>query len=151
MRLTIRNTFITLFTLAWILIFHYESLRAFYLSPWAGPLPKTPFLFPPAGWIMFYRVEDSWATAEVYGVRKDTSAVEGIDPHRIFITNFVGFDNIRRNIMANVIRAGHHLEFCRYLRRKFPEYEKFGIFLSGYPSLTREKPRQKRMRMLYEC
>ena len=100
---------------------------------------------------MFYEVGDSWSTAEVYGLRPGEMTAERIDPHRIFTTRFVGFDNIHRNIMVNAISDHPIPQFCSYLKRKFPEYTKFGVVLAGYSTLTKENPPKKRMRMLYEC
>ncbi len=49
---------ITVFVLCWSLVFHYESLRVNYLMPLTHhELPKTPLLFPPAGWIMFVNID----------------------------------------------------------------------------------------------
>ena len=95
----VRNAFITCFVILWILIFHYESLRYFYLQPLLQrPLPQTKFLFPPAGWIMFYNVGDTSGNVEVYGVKDGQSQL--IDPHDIFRTRTFGFDNIHRGILG---------------------------------------------------
>ena len=146
-----RRVSISVFVIFWILLFHYESLRAFYLSPLAGrPLSKFPLLFPPAGWIMFYEVDNSWSTAEVYG-RKKIGEPEFIDPHRIFETRFVGFDNIHRNIMVNALDGRRTADFCGFLKRKFPEYDAFIVFLAGYPELVPKGGRQKMYRPLYKC
>ena len=147
----IRKVLISIFLVGWICLFHYESLRGFYLSPLLGfRLPKFPLLFPPAGWIMFYEVGASWSTAEVYGVR-EKGPPELIDPHRIFETRFVGFDNIHRNMMVNVLDQRRAPEFCAFLRRKFPAYSDFEVRIAGYPDLVFEKPPKKMERPLYQC
>ncbi len=91
-RLLHRHTLISLFVVVWVAVFHYESLRLNYLSPLAGRvLPKLRFLYPPAGWIMFFRVDRSYGFAEVHGIKEGRPTL--IDPHRIFATRFVGYDN----------------------------------------------------------
>ena len=148
---------ISLFVVFWILLFHYESLRAFYLSPLFGrELPKLPLLFPPAGWIMFYQLEDDYSTAEVYGLKASQSLrinkePRFIDPHQIFTTRFVGFDNIHRNMMVNVLYPQRGRAFCQYLRLKFPEEDDFVITHAIYPKLTGEKPLKKFYKILYRC
>ena len=129
-----RNRVITGFVICWTLLFHYETLRANYLSPLAHrELPKTPLLFPPAGWIMFYRIDPSYGFADVYGIRGGTS--ERIDPHAIFATRAVGYDNIRRNVLISVLNQNVASPFCRYLKRKFPAYERFAVLYAEYPDL----------------
>src|SRR5438309_486667 len=81
----IRNTLISIFIILWIIVFHYESIRYFYLNPiFKRSLPKMKFLFPPAGWIMFYNVDDSYGLVEVLGVKDNILQV--IDPHDILRT-----------------------------------------------------------------
>lgn len=147
----VKKIAIVLFSILWILVFHYESLRAFYLSPLVGKqLPKIKFLFPPAGWVMFYEIQNYWSTAEVYGMIDEKTA-KRIDPHKIFQTRFVGFDNIHRNIMVNVMDKRVAPQFCKFLNRKFPDYKGFVIGLIGYPRLVPEKPQTKVSRLLYQC
>ena len=129
-----RNTLITVFVICWTLIFQYETLRAGYLSPLAGrELPKLPFLFPPAGWIMFFNVDKSYGFAEVYGFRGSQRAK--LDPHEIFETRAVGYDNIHRNVLVGVLSRGDAQPFCRFLRRKFPSYDGFLIVYGQYSDL----------------
>ena len=53
--LRLRNATISIFVVLWLFIFHYESTRIFYLNAATqSELPKFKFLFPPAGWIMFF-------------------------------------------------------------------------------------------------
>ncbi len=147
-----RRITVSIFVVLWTLLFHYESLRTFYLTPLFGrSLPKFPLLFPPAGWIMFYQVDPSWSTAEVYGLKPESEKPEWIDPHRIFTTDFIGFDNIHRNIMVNVLDPRVAPHFCPYLKRKFPEYVKFIIVHAVFPDLVSEKPPQKYYQPLYPC
>lgn len=145
-----RKIVISLFVILWTVLFHYESLRAFYLTPLFGrSLPKWPLLFPPAGWIMFYDVGSAWTTAEVYGLKG--KGVERIDPHQIFKTRFVGFDNIHRNIMVNVLDVRRGRDFCRFLERKFPEYTGFTVVHAGYRRLTPPSEQEKLYQPLYQC
>ncbi len=145
----LRNVMITIFVIVWNLVFQYESLRAFYLDPWFGhPLPKVKFLFPPAGWIMFYSVDDQFGYAEVYGVKGPMT--ELIDPHEILETRFIGFDNIQRNVLSSVLSTQMQKPFCRFLKRKFPEFDNFLITAVQVPSITRE-PRVRYRHVFYDC
>jgi hypothetical protein len=144
-----RNKVITVFVIAWLSLFHYESLRINYLSPAAGrELPKFKFLFPPAGWIMFYHVGETEVRAEVYGVRG--SELELIDPHKIFDNHWLGYDNIRRNVLITVLNPRDTDSFGRYLRRKFPQYERFSVAQVIYPSNIKY-PGQKIVKLAYQC
>ena len=147
----IRKIVISVFVIFWILLFHYESLRAFYLTPAMGQsLPKFPLLFPPAGWIMFYQVGNSWGTAEVYGWREGHPP-EKIDPHRIFETRFVWFDNIHRNIMVHLLDRRKAYQVCMMLRRKMPEYSSFMVLHTGYPEVAPVEKQKKFTRLMYRC
>ena len=130
-----RNRRISIFVIAWIAVFHYETLRATYLSPLVGhPLPKFPFLYPPAGWIMFFNVDASYGMAEVYGVRNGQRTL--IDPHEIFRTRFVWYDNIRRNVLISVLSRAGAPRVCRFLHRKFPEYDGFLVVYAAYQNVV---------------
>jgi hypothetical protein len=148
-RLARRDWWISVFVAVWIAVFHYETLRLNYLSPLAGrELPKLKFLFPPAGWIMFFNVDRSYGGAEVYGVRDGEPFL--IDPHDIFRTRFVGYDNIRRNVLISALSPADAPKFCRYLHRKFPQYEAFAVAYVVYPDLV-SQPGQKFYRLAYRC
>lgn len=145
-----RRGLISTLIIAWILLFHYESLRATYLNPlFHRQLPKVPLLFPPAGWIMFYQVDARYGFAEVRGVRND--ALEPIDPHRIFRTPAVGYDNIHRNVLVGVLDREHAADFCRYLHRKFPEYDGFLVLYGEYSDLTNRPDDSPRYGLAYRC
>ncbi len=140
---------ITWFVAAWLLLFHYETLRAGYLSPLVGrPLPKCPLLFPPAGWVMFYQVDRRYGFAEVYGLQ--AGAPQRLDPHTIFATHAVGYDNIRRNMLVGVLNTTLQPAFCRYLQRKFPAYEDFLIVAAEYPDIVDTPQRLLRV-PVYRC
>ena len=133
----------------WLFLFHYESVRFSYLSPLAGfELPKLKFLYPPAGWIMFYNVGETEVRAEVYGVKG--SNLELIDPHKIFENRWIGYDNIRRNVLVSVLNPAHADSFGLYLRRKFPQYERFSVAQVIIPSNIKY-PGQKIIRLAYQC
>ena len=133
----------------WLLVFSYESLRLHYLSPLAGrELPKTKFLFPPAGWIMFYTVDASYGFAQVYAIKN--RAPTQLDPHQIFRTKAVGYDNIRRNVLVSVLYPATAPGFCRYLRWKFPQYDDFAIVEAAYPDVV-HAPTQILGRIAYHC
>ena len=144
-----RNRVITGFVICWTLLFHYETLRANYLSPLARrELPKTPLLFPPAGWIMFYRIDPSYGFADVYGIRGE--APERLDPHAVFATRAVGYDNIRRNVLIGVLNQNAAPSFCRYLKRKFPDEERFAVLYAEYPDLI-AAPDRVLAKVAYRC
>ena len=145
-----RNTFaITAFVICWTLVFQYETLRANYLSPlFNRELPKLPLLFPPAGWIMFYNVDKSYGFAEVYGIKERKPVL--LDPHDIFKTKAIGYDNIHRNMLVGVLSRNRAREFCRYLRRKFPAYESFAVVVAEYPDVAATPERILRQ-VAYRC
>ena len=146
---TAKKWAISVFVVAWTLLFHYESLRYNYLNRWLGTeLPKTKFLFPPAGWIMFYEVGESNSTVEVWGVKGQE--IQAIDPHKIFATRWVGYDNIHRGIMFGVLNPYRTRDFCRFLRRKFPQVDSFAVVHVYFPSVTKE-PGKKLYKVEYKC
>lgn len=145
----LRNVFITMFVIVWTIVFHYESLRFFYLNSFfEKPLPKVKFLFPPAGWIMFYAVSDSFGYVEVYGVKEGVSQL--IDPHDIFRTRTIGFDNIHRNILSTVSNRQLARPFCTYLERRFSYFDRFLITVVYYPSISKE-PHRRLQEVRYQC
>ncbi len=149
----VRDGIITVFVIAWLILFYYESMRYNYLSPLAGrELPKFKFLFPPAGWIMFFQVDESEGRAEVYGIRESIHGrkVELIDPHRIFENHWIGYDNIRRNVLISVLHPSRADSFCHYLKRKFPQYERFAVTEAIYPSSIKY-PEKKILQLAYAC
>ena len=140
---------ISCFVLAWISLFHYESLRLTYLSPLAGrELPKVKFLYPPAGWIMFFNVNSTYGMAEVYGLHGRQATL--IDPHAIFPIRNVLYDNIHRNVLVGVLNTASGPSFCGYLFRKFPEYNGFAVAYAQYADVTQE-PQTKRQQIVYRC
>lgn len=135
---TLRHVFISIFVVVWLSVFHYESLRAFYLNPLFGrALPKVKFLFPPAGWIMFYHVDDRFGFTEVYGVKGGIP--RRIDPHDIFQTRTIMFDNTHRNVLSTVADERYAASFCRFLERKFPYFDNFFVTTVYYPHLSKER------------
>jgi len=144
-----RNVLITWFVIGWTALFHYETLRVNYLSPLVKrELPKFPLLFPPAGWIMFYHIDRSYGFAEVYGVRDGRS--EPLDPHAIFKTRAVGYDNIRRNVLVGVLGREEVPRFCRHLKRQFPAYQRFAVFYGEYPDVI-DTPDRVVYQLAYRC
>ena len=140
---------ISLFVSVWLVVFGYESFRAHYLNPLIGrPLPKVKWLFPPAGWIMFYNVQASYGFAQVYGVKGST--LTPIDPHQIFRTQAIGYDNIRRNVLVGVLNDFYAPSFCRYLRWKFPHYDNFAVVEAAYPDVI-QTPQKVMGRIAYRC
>jgi hypothetical protein len=146
---TFRNALISLFGVVWTVVFHYESVRYFYLEKaFDRPLWKVKFLFPPAGWIMFYKVTGGFGYVEVYG--QTGRELNLIDPHDIFRTRTIGFDNIRRNILSTVADQRQGRAFCRFLKFRFPNYEKFHVASVYYPSPASE-PQRRLSKVVYQC
>ena len=140
---------ITWFVICWSLVFFYETFRASYLSPLFGrQLPKLPLLFPPAGWIMFFNVDRSYGFAEVYGTRNGQRTL--LDPHDIFSTKAVGYDNIHRNMLVGVLSQHEAQPFCRYLMRKFPAYDEFLVVYAQYPDVANQ-PDTVYRQVAYRC
>ncbi len=138
-----------MFVAVWIAVFHYETLRLNYLSPLFGrELPKVKLLYPPAGWIMFFHVDQSYGYAEVYGITGGQPTL--LDPHKIFETRFVLYDNIRRNVLVGVLSPRVAPQFCRYLRRKFPMYESFAVVEAAYPDVA-NRPTDVLRGVMYRC
>ena len=133
----IRNLIISLFVIFWTVLFHYESTREFFLEPiFDLKLPKTKFLFPPAGWIMFFHVDAGSGHAAVYGIKDNVPQM--IDPHDILATRTICFDNIHRNVLTNVFSAQNKEPFCRFLKRKFGYFDDFLITGIYYPSVAKD-------------
>lgn len=144
-----RHFVITIFVIVWTIVFHYESIRYFYLNPFFKcELPQMKFLFPPAGWIMFFSVDDQFSYAEVYGLKNNQPQL--IDPHLIFRTRTIGFDNIHRNILGEVLSPYQQQPFCRYLKMKFPDFDSFLVTAVMYPSVTKT-PFRRLQQVVYEC
>lgn len=145
----LRNTLISLFVILWTLLFHYESTRAFYLEPFfQKELPRMKFLFPPAGWIMFYKIEDEFSYPEIYGVSAE--GMQFIDPHLILETRTIGFDNIHRNVLGIVFAEELRGQVCSFLERKFPEFDNFIVTGVLHPSVTKT-PNLRIQKIIYHC
>ena len=146
---TVRNTAISIFVVVWLFVFHYESTRHFYLEPFfKRELPKMKFLFPPAGWIMFFNVGDGYGQAEVYGIKDGRTHL--IDPHQVLTTRAIGYDNIHRNALSTVLSRDVSRDFCAFLKRKFSYFDSFLVTYAQYPSLI-ERPFEKLQTIAYEC
>lgn len=148
-----RNGCISVFVVVWLVFFHYQSLRHFYIAPWAQKhfdvkLEPTPWLFPPAGWIMFFQVGESTGSVEVYGVKDGQPQL--LDPHDILPVKTIMFDNIHRGILGNVLTSGYEQAFCGYLKRKFGYFDEFWVTAVHYPSVT-QTPYQRYQRVMYTC
>ena len=144
-----KNILISAFTIIWILLFHYESVRYFYLNQFYGRnLPQMKFLFPPAGWIMFYSVGASSGHAEVYGVKDGQAQL--IDPHEILRTRAIGYDNINRNVLSEVFSPPLQKPFCDFLKRRFPDFDNFLVTAVQYPSVTKT-PHKRLQQVVYQC
>ena len=149
MNIQLRNKLISIFVIVWLAVFYYESTCYYYLQPLLKrELPRMKFLFPTAGWIMFYNVGDNFGNTEVYGVKNGIPQL--IDPHQILQTRAIGYDNINRNVLSTVLTPGLSQSFCPFLKRKFPYFEKFLVTYVEYPHLT-QQPLEKMQTVAYEC
>lgn len=97
---------------------------------------------------MFFSVDEVEGRAEVYGIRN--GKYELMDPHRIFENRWLGYDNIRRNVLVTVLNPYYAKSFCGYLTRKFPEYGKFAVAQAVYPSNIKY-PGKKILEVAYTC
>lgn len=97
---------------------------------------------------MFFNVGESEGHAEVYGIKNNKPTK--IDPHAIFENCWLGYDNIRRNVLSTVLHRGYQWSFCNYLRRKFPQYLTFAVVQVYYPSVVKE-PDKKFYQEIYRC
>lgn len=152
-RVAWRNACISIFVVVWLVLFHYQSLRHFYIAPWVKKhwdvdLAPTPWLFPPAGWIMFYQVGESTGFTEVYGVKDGQP--QFLDPHDILPVKTIMFDNIHRGILGNVLSRGYEQSFCGYLKRKFSYFDEFWVTAVHYPSVIKA-PYERYQRVMYTC
>jgi len=144
-----RNIFISIFVIVWCLAFHYESVRHFYLEPLAKrSLPKIKFLFPPAGWIMFYRVDSAYGHLRIFGIKNDQGFE--IDPHEIFRVRTIGYDNIHRGVIGSAASRRNKEAFCRHLNRRFEDFDNFQVLYSYYPDFINE-PNTFHQQALYSC
>jgi hypothetical protein len=145
----LKRILISVFVIVWLIVFHYESTRTFYLEPLLQRnLPKTKFLFPPAGWIMFYNIDPTFGMVQVYGMKEGQSYL--IDPHQILLTRAIGYDNIHRNALLTVLNPQMAKPFCAFLHRKFSIFDYFVVTYTQYPSLV-EAPLIHQQSIVYEC
>jgi hypothetical protein len=145
----LRQSVITVFVILWLCLFHYVSLRHFYLEPlFRRALPHPKFLFPPAGWIMFFRVGNEFSHVEVLGLHQ--RALYRIEPHAILPTRYIGFDNVHRGVLGSATSLKQQKFFCRYLQRKFPGYDDFLVTAVVYPPAP-EPFMNRRSAVLYQC
>jgi len=144
-----RNRIITVFVVLWCLAFHYESIRHFYLNPLFGQsLPKIKFLFPPAGWIMFYRVDNAYGHIRIFGIKEDRNYE--IDPHEIFRVRTIGYDNIHRGVISSAASQRNSRAFCQHLYKRFNNFDDFKILYSYYPNFIKD-PHLTYQQVLYSC
>lgn len=149
MKMPLRNKLISIFVVIWLAVFYYESTSYYYLQPlFKRELPRMKFLYPPAGWIMFYNIGDNFGYTEVLGIKNGVP--QPIDPHQILQTRAIGYDNINRNALITVLTPGEPEPFCSFLQRKFPYFEKFVVTYVQYPHLT-EQPFERTRSVVYTC
>jgi hypothetical protein len=97
---------------------------------------------------MFFHVDRSYGFAEVYGLKQAEPFL--IDPHEIFATRFVWYDNIHRNVLVSVLSAHDAPQFCTYLQRKFPQYASFAVVYATYPDVVAQ-PNTVLRYLAYRC
>ena len=97
---------------------------------------------------MFFNVDDSASFGEVYGVKGKTPTF--IDPHLILNVRQIGYDNTHRNALSEVFIPALRPAFCKYLNRKFPEFDNFLVVAVSYSSLT-SKPQKRFEKIIYQC
>ncbi len=145
----IRNRAITIFVVFWLLIFFSETTRFYYRNTNVMQvIPKIKFLFPPLGWIMFWNIDDQFSCVEVFGEKDGTEQL--VDPHDIFRTRTIGYDNIQRGILGTATYPDNYRRFCNFLFFRFPYFDKFTVTLVNYPEMS-ELPYKARRAVLYQC
>ena len=97
---------------------------------------------------MFYNVDERFSRVDVYGVKKQQLYL--IDPHDIFRTRTIGFDNIHRGILGSVVGQGQANQFCPFLEYRFPYFDRFIITLNYYPDFLKE-PYKQFQEVRYQC
>ena len=97
---------------------------------------------------MFYSVSDSEGFVEVYGV--DHGEIRLIDPHDIIQTRTILYDNIHRNVLSEVADPEAKPAFCKFLHRKFPDFDNFVVTVVYYPSLSKT-PHRRFQKAVYQC
>jgi hypothetical protein len=97
---------------------------------------------------MFFHVDERYGLCEVY--RGTPGGPIRIDPHAIFETKAVGYDNIHRNMLVSVLDRRLGPAFCAYLRRKFPGNKGFAVVHAQYPDVIRRPDRLLRG-LAYRC
>lgn len=144
-----RHVMISLFVIGWLGVFHYESIRYYYLNPWfKKQLPKIQWLYPPAGWIMFFHIDKSYGFAQVYA--QTGNQIRLIEPHEIFRTRAIMYDNIRRNALISILSPALQQKTCDYLKWRFEGVERFLVTYNQIPDVT-QKPLVKLEALAYEC
>ncbi len=104
---------------------------------------------------MFFNVDEQFSRTQVYGLKSlpqnpNQYVPQEIEPHVIFRTRTIGFDNIHRNIMSTVIMEMNQRPFCRYLKMKFPYYDNFVVILVRYPNVVKT-PMEHTQQVVYQC
>jgi len=145
-----RNVFISILVVAWLSLFTYETFRGFQLTHIFKDknLAKTKFLFPPAGWIMFYRIGKSGGFYEVYGLKDNRPQL--IDSHDIFRTRTIGYDNLHRGILGSAANRRRAQDFCRFLRFRFPYFDEF-VVSGAYLPNPAKNPYGRTDSIQYRC
>ena len=152
----LRDQFISIFVVIWLLVFMYNTARHFLLRPlWTKFFPQSAiefpinkFLFPPAGPIMFYNVDDSFGSFRVSGI-KDGQLYE-LNPHQVVLNRTLFYDNIHRGVLGVVAARESIPDFCRMMVRRFPEFDDIAVGIRQYPSLIRSRTLYKEG-WLYRC
>ena len=73
-----------------------------------------------------------------------------LDPHEIFRTRFVLYDNIRRNVLVSVLSPSRAQDFCQFLARKCPSYDRFAVVYAQYPDVVNQ-PTDIQRQIAYRC
>ncbi len=98
---------------------------------------------------MFFNVDDHAANVEIFGIKEGKPA-QLIDPHQIFQTRQIAYDNIHRGVMFSFMAEHARPQACRFLLRKFPYFQKFLVTYVEYPSPSKSPMEQNRY-VIYQC
>ena len=97
---------------------------------------------------MFYQVGPSAGFYEIYGIKDKRPQL--IDPHDIFRTRTIGYDNLHRGIMGGAAHPRRGRDFCRFLRYRFPYFDEFIVAGAYYPKPSKNAY-ERHDKVQYKC
>ncbi len=141
----LRDHFISLFVVIWLMVFMLNTTRHLLLEPFLKrsfpgfslALAVNKFLFPPAGPIMFFNVDDSFGFYRVSGIKN--GKLFDLNPHEVILNRTLFYDNIHRGVLGAIGDPGSVVSFCRWMHGRFPEFDDFAVGVRQYPALKKSR------------